>query len=302
MLLWKRLTDLRIGRSLRMAYGATIEVETSRAGAVSTIDLAELAALDAIAASDLAKIDGITNGAGAAGKALVLDANGDIAMPATGNVSLARAVLAALGTTSADAAPVVNQVSLVTGADAAKGVVLPAAATGEGPFVIINTAASTLLVYPVDGGNDLINGQAEDLAFQLAGGAMAIFIATSATQWYASTLAGALLPSPLTRSTVTNAATITAAQLAGRVLYQDASGGSVTMTTRTGTETAADFPHLRVGDGVEISLASNHGSNTSTIAGGTDVTLVGSGAVTQTGGQFKLIKTAATTFDLVRCG
>lgn len=114
--------------------------------------------------------------------------------------------------------------------------------------------------------------------------------------------ANGVLGRKLSRATITNAATITDAQVAGGVLYQDASGGNVTMTTRTGTQTAAAFPDLATGEALQLFCASNHASNTSTIAGGTDVTLVGSGAVTQLGGTFLLIKTAATTFDLVRVG
>ena len=119
-------------------------------------------------------------------------------------------------------------------------------------------------------------------------------------------MVGGTNPAPLAlnvvRSTVSNGGTISAAQTRGGVLYQDASGGAVTMTTRTGTLLAADFPDLATGNALPIYMASNHASNTSTIAGGTDVTLVGSGAITQTGGNFLLIKTAATTFDLVRIG
>jgi len=44
-------------------------------GTTTEIDLAELAAINGIAASDLAKIDGITNGTQAAGKAVVADSN-----------------------------------------------------------------------------------------------------------------------------------------------------------------------------------------------------------------------------------
>lgn len=106
----------------------------------------------------------------------------------------------------------------------------------------------------------------------------------------------------LSRATISNGGTITDAQTAGGILYQDASGGSVTMTTRTGTQLAAYFSTLATGESIQLFLASNHATNTSTIAGGTDVTLVGSGAVTQTGGSFLLVKTAATTFDLVRVG
>lgn len=63
-----------IKRKLKMNKGATMEV-TADDGTVSTVNIAELAALDGIAASDLAKIDGITNGTQAAGKAVVADSN-----------------------------------------------------------------------------------------------------------------------------------------------------------------------------------------------------------------------------------
>lgn len=127
--------------------------------------------------------------------------------------------------------------------------------------------------------------------------------AHGASATYSVSASANIVPdSRITRSSVTSAATLTAAQMQGRCLYQDASGGAVTMTTLTGTLTAAAFPDMAIGDAISIYCASNHATNTSTIAGGTDVTLVGSGALTQTGGQFLLIKTAATTFDLVRAG
>lgn len=107
---------------------------------------------------------------------------------------------------------------------------------------------------------------------------------------------------PVTRTTIADAGTITGAQHATQVLYQDASGGAVTMTTATAALINAAIPTMRIGDAFPQYVASNHASNTSTISGGTGVTLVGSGAVTQTGGSFLLIKTAATTFDLVRVG
>lgn len=103
-------------------------------------------------------------------------------------------------------------------------------------------------------------------------------------------------------ATVANAGTLTAAQHRGQQVYQDASGGNVTMTTLTGTLLAAALPSLPTGGFIFLFCASNHATNTSTISGGTDVTLVGSGALTQTGGTFILRKTAATTFDLVRVG
>lgn len=70
----KKFSHVRVDRKLILGKGATI-VATSSAGIETAVDMAEIAALNDIAASDLAKIDGITNGTAAAGKALVLDAN-----------------------------------------------------------------------------------------------------------------------------------------------------------------------------------------------------------------------------------
>lgn len=110
-----------------------------------------------------------------------------------------------------------------------------------------------------------------------------------------------------TRGTVANGGTVSSAQHKSGLLYQDASGGNVTMTTRTATQILSDLggsEYVQVGSRFRLYVASNHASNTSTIAGGTDVTLVGSGAVTQTGGTFLLVCTGVATpgFDLVRVG
>jgi hypothetical protein len=79
-LLNDRHRTLRITELLQLEKNATLNVVNAD-GTTSTISLLELAALDGIAASDLAKIDGITNGTGAAGKALVPDSNGDLTFP-----------------------------------------------------------------------------------------------------------------------------------------------------------------------------------------------------------------------------
>lgn len=109
-------------------------------------------------------------------------------------------------------------------------------------------------------------------------------------------------PTNATRTTIADAGTITVAQLKLLVLYQDASGGNVTMTTPTGTAIDAAYPGIATGHVIPLHVASNHATNTSTISGGTGVTLVGSGAVTQLGGSFLFIKTGTATYDLVRVG
>tara|TARA_Y100000310_G_scaffold55920_1_gene51265 strand:- start:13603 stop:14313 length:711 start_codon:yes stop_codon:yes gene_type:complete len=65
-----------IGVGARFIFGknAVMDIQQSD-GTYTTLDLLELAALDSIGATDLAKIDGITNGTQAAGKAVVTDAN-----------------------------------------------------------------------------------------------------------------------------------------------------------------------------------------------------------------------------------
>lgn len=132
-------------------------------------------------------ISGFTAGTGAASQALILDSSGNVTMPTAGNINLSRASIAAAGTNAATATVLTGQVNAVTAADGAKGVALPAAAaTTAGPIWVINTDADAmLLVYPVSGGNDNINGLAEDLPLEVGPGEAVFFIPTSATQWYA---------------------------------------------------------------------------------------------------------------------
>ncbi len=138
-----------------------------------------------VSLATLALLLAATAGAGAASQAMLLDASGNFAMPSAGIFGLSRAALAAAGADAAGAAAITQQVTAVTASDGAKGVALPAASLTTGPLLVINTVATaTLLVYPVAGGNDNINGLAEDLAFTLGPGRAAWFIPVSATQWY----------------------------------------------------------------------------------------------------------------------
>src|SRR3990167_9186304 len=74
---WKKFSELKIDKLLRIGKNAVIKINNAD-NTESTINLTELAALDSIGAADLAKIDGITNGTQAAGKAVVADANVNI--------------------------------------------------------------------------------------------------------------------------------------------------------------------------------------------------------------------------------
>jgi len=72
----RKYRRVRVDQKLVMGKGAKL-IATSSAGVETTLDMTELAALNDIAAADLAKIDGITNGTVAAGKAVVVDSNKD---------------------------------------------------------------------------------------------------------------------------------------------------------------------------------------------------------------------------------
>lgn len=189
MRLWEKQRNLKVTGNLRLGKNALMKVDNAD-GSTSTIDLTELAALDNIAAADLAKIDGITNGTGAAGKALVLDSNGDITMPDGGQINLSCDTLAAAGSTSADAGALADQITVVTGADGVKGVVLPAAADLEEYVVVNDSPVYAVKVYPVDSGDDAINELAANTPFIVYPRQTVRFKATSATQWYADKQGG----------------------------------------------------------------------------------------------------------------
>lgn len=90
--------------------------------------------------------------------------------------------VAALGTNQATAAALSEGLSVVTGADGTVGVVLPAAVAGA-IVIIKGTTSAVLKVYPATGA--AINALSADGAISLASGVIpAIFLATSATQWY----------------------------------------------------------------------------------------------------------------------
>lgn len=170
--------------------------------------------LGAMSGTEIGWLNGVTAGTGVASKALVLDSSGNVAMPATGAIALSRAALAAAGTDATNGGAIATQVVAVTASDGTKGVVLPAAATTTGPIYIINTVLTSgadLKVYPVNGGNDQINGEAEDAAFTMGPGTAAWFVPTSATQWYVSDKAGTLTTKA--EENILDGVTATAAEL-----------------------------------------------------------------------------------------
>ena len=113
----------------------------------------------------------ITNATISSGTAAVSSLNLNVAKPA------------AAGSTRADATALTASFSWVTGADATKGVVLPAPTAGR-VIAIKNddTANAVLKVYAP--GSAQINGVAGSTAFSMAAKTACFFVAYDATDWF----------------------------------------------------------------------------------------------------------------------
>ena len=138
-----------------------------------------------ISAVEMDVLDNATQGAGVASKAVVLDSGGNFAMPNAGLFKLSADPLALAGTDATNAAALVDQINILTGADGVKGAVLPAAADLLEYTVINDSPTYAAKIYPFSGGDDVINELASDEAFILGPGRSVTFKAISATQWYA---------------------------------------------------------------------------------------------------------------------
>jgi hypothetical protein len=220
--------------------------------------------LENLSPAELAFIDGITAGQGLASKALVLDANGHVVMPAGGRFMFSNATPAAAGTTSADATVISAQVNAVTGADGAKGIALPAAADNDAIYIANTSQTKNLLVYPVNGGNDNINGLSEDAAFTMGPGKAGWFFAISATQWYAPEY---LRPS---LETIAVSTTLTQENHGNKTIVMGGAGAARTFTLPAATGSGAKFKFV-VGavntSGYLIKVADNDDTIDGTILG-----------------------------------
>ena len=91
------------------------------------------------------------------------------------------ATVAAAGSTQSDAAAIATGFTLVSAADAAKGVKLPTAAAGL-VCIVKNNVAAVLKIWPNT--DDAINAIAANANDTLAASTAAIYIAYNATTWY----------------------------------------------------------------------------------------------------------------------
>lgn len=95
--------------------------------------------------------------------------------------------LAAAGTTQGAAAALAAYLTMVNSATggSATGVRLPALAGATKPFVVINSTAITIVVYPATG--ETINGGSANAGVNLAAGARLHFCKDTATNWKTAT-------------------------------------------------------------------------------------------------------------------
>jgi hypothetical protein len=100
---------------------------------------------------------------------------------ATGDLYVASATVAATGSTQANAAQLAGGFTLVSAADATKGVKLPEAVAGR-VVIIKNGANAVLKVWPSTG--DAVNAIAVDSNYVLAANTSSILVAYDSTTWY----------------------------------------------------------------------------------------------------------------------
>lgn len=93
------------------------------------------------------------------------------------------AIVAATGTVIANAAAITNAVTIVTGADDAKGVILPTAVAGKQLEIYQNAATAGLKIYPPVNGT--INDGTANTAIVIEGKSLARFRAINSTNWAA---------------------------------------------------------------------------------------------------------------------
>lgn len=95
------------------------------------------------------------------------------------------ATVAATGSDQSGAASIAEGFTLVSAADATKGVKLPAAVAGM-QCIVKNNAAAILKLYPASG--DAINALSADAALSMAANTSALLVAYDGTTWYTTPL------------------------------------------------------------------------------------------------------------------
>ena len=104
----------------------------------------------------------------------------------------------------------------------------------------------------------------------------------------------------ITASTVSASATISMAQLLGKVLVQSTSAGAKGMTLPTADVIVAAVPEVGIGEAIPVYQIATSSAGASTLSVASGITAVGSTVATTTGASYRLTKISAAAFKLLR--
>ena len=169
-----------------MFAGWNLETAGAGVGTVRALILSSFA-VSVTTTDDLTDVGTVNHAAGAilvgdGSKFEEVTVSGPLALAASGAVTVTRATVGAAGSNQGDATAITTQGFVkVTGADATKGVKLPAAAVGK-LVLVKNSANAVLKVYP--GTDDAINALSANAELSMAAYTSALFVADDATTWF----------------------------------------------------------------------------------------------------------------------
>lgn len=106
-------------------------------------------------------------------------------------------------------------------------------------------------------------------------------------------------------TSLTGDATLTVSQIGGGIIScNKGSDAGLTVTTPTAAAMDTAFPSLKVGSCFDVTITNNNNSGASstvTFAGGTGVTLVGTGTIARyDGGTYRIVKTGTAAYSAYR--
>lgn len=292
----QKFSKVRVARELKLGQGATVIV-TSSTGVESTVDMAELAALDGIAAADLAKIDGITNGTAAAGKAVVLDASSAIDLVKFGAIGAADSALAIDGQAAAQGGEVnVKGGTSSTAGNAGGEAKLTggtAGAQGAGGAITITSGAGGA-TSGVSGDVTVASGTTTAGSGSATG---AVIVQSGAGAASAAAVAGGASGAVTIRSQAGGANT------GGATGQVGGAGGAVSITGGAGGTTNSQGAHAG-GAGSDISITAGAGGNASAGTGnggeGGTIALIPGAGGTSAGGTAGVAGTVRLAGQLTR--
>lgn len=193
-------------------------------------------------------------------------------------------LISAAGTSQATATPLSAAINNITTVASGTGVNLPASAPGLS-VVVQNSGANPLLVYPLQGASDTINGAAATSGILLYQGAIGVFNCTTAGAWIVQP--GSTRNAAYNANAATTSATLTAANITGGIASVDlqmtgalAAGATATLPTVAQMVAALHSPVVGTSYRLRV-INSSSGAFAWTIAAGTGFTLNGTMTVAQ---------------------